>query len=77
MFLRGPLLRTSWNLSIINKAVAYMAGSSAESVRAGAHSGALLNLARRFVWLISWEGDMSSKSRLWSSLFEGSLLTLF
>lgn len=62
------------SLEIIGKAVAYLADAAVESVRNTAKSAALLNSARRAVWVKSWEGDHMSRSRLCGLPFEGSQL---
>lgn len=64
----------SESLELISKAVAYLADAAVESVRNTAKSAALLNSARRAVWVKSWEGDHMSRSRLCGLPFEGSQL---
>lgn len=41
-----------------------MAEASVESVRLTARSTALINSARRAVWINTWGGDVASKTRL-------------
>ena len=52
-------------LSIIGKAVAYLADAAAvESMVTSAKTGALINLVRRAIWLKEWEGYFTSKAKL-------------
>lgn len=53
------------SLDVIGSAVAYLADAAVETVRTTAKSGALLNSARRALWVKTWGGDNSSKTRLW------------
>ncbi|XP_040192193.1 uncharacterized protein LOC120926392 [Rana temporaria] len=62
------------SLQLIGSAVAYLADTSVETVRSTAKTGALLNSARRAVWVKMWNGDLASKNRLCGLPFEGSLL---
>ncbi|XP_040195312.1 lamina-associated polypeptide 2, isoforms alpha/zeta-like [Rana temporaria] len=62
------------SLTVIGSAVAYLADASIETVRSSAKTGALVNAARRAVWLKTWEGDLASKTRLCALPFEGTLL---
>lgn len=62
MLLEGINPKKSDSLEIISKAVAYLADVAVETVRTTAKSAALLNSARRAVWVKSWEGDHMSRS---------------
>ncbi|XP_040192736.1 uncharacterized protein LOC120926675 isoform X2 [Rana temporaria] len=62
------------SLQLIGSAVAYLADASVETVRSTAKTGALLNSARRAVWVKMWNRDLASKNRLCGLPFEGSLL---
>ncbi|XP_077319390.1 uncharacterized protein LOC143941218 isoform X2 [Lithobates pipiens] len=59
---------------LILNAVKYMADASAESVKLAARSSALVNSARRAVWLKTWSGDTASKVKLCGLPFSGDLL---
>ena len=61
-------------LQLIEGAVAYLADAVIETVRSTAKTGALINSARRALWVKMWNGDLMSKNRLCSLPFEGSLL---
>lgn len=63
------------SLEIISKAVVYLADATVETVRTTANSAALLNSARRAIWVNVWEGDLMSKSRLCGLPFRGSPLS--
>lgn len=56
------------------KAVKYMADASAESIRMSARSSALVNSARRALWLKTWSGDSASKVKLCGIPFSGDLM---
>ena len=62
------------SIQLIGSAVAYLADAAVETVRSSAKTGALLNSARRAVWVKMWNGDLASKNRLCGLPFEGSLL---
>ncbi|XP_077329997.1 uncharacterized protein LOC143964168 [Lithobates pipiens] len=62
------------SLEVVGSAVAYLADAAVETVRTTAKSAALLNSARRALWVKTWDGDGSSKTRLCGLPFEGSLL---
>lgn len=49
---------------LLFQAVGFLADSSAESVRMSARTSALVNSARRSLWLKTWSGDSASKLRL-------------
>ena len=49
---------------LLFSAVGFLADSSAESARMTARTSALVNSARRSVWLKTWSGDAASKLRL-------------
>lgn len=51
-----------------------MADAAVETVRTATKSAALLNSARRALWVKTWDGDHTSKTRLCGLPFEGSLL---
>ena len=59
---------------LLLKAVKYMADASAESIKMSARSAALVNSARRAVWLKTWTGDSASKVKLCGLPFAGDLL---
>lgn len=56
------------------KAVKYMADALAESVKMSVSSSALVNSARRAIWLKTWTGDTASKIKLCGLPFSGELL---
>lgn len=62
------------SFSTLVKAVGYVADASAESIRLSARTSALVNCARRALWLKSWSGDVASKLRLCSIPVDGDLL---
>lgn len=62
------------SLSVMGKAVAYLADAAVESARASAKMAALINSARRAVWIKAWEGDVTSRGKLCVLPFQGSLL---
>lgn len=62
------------SLEIISKAVAYLADTAVETARTTAKSVALLNLARRVIWVKSWEGDHMSRCHHCRLPFKGFLL---
>ena len=62
------------SLTVIRKAIAYLADAAIESARASAKTAALINSARRAVWIKAWEGDATSKGKLCGIPFQGSLL---
>lgn len=62
------------SLEVIGNAVAYLADAAVETVRTTAKTGALLNSARRALWVKTWDGDSSSKTHLCGLPFEGTLL---
>lgn len=62
------------SLLLIENGIAYMADASAEAVRNSACSTSLVNVARRALWLKTWEGDYASKNKLCIIPFDGSLL---
>lgn len=51
-----------------------MADTSAESVKMAARSSALVNSARRAIWLKTWTGDTASKVKLCGLPFSDDLL---
>lgn len=60
--LRGSKTKVVLNcLEVIGKAAAYLADGAVETT---AKSAALLNSARRVLWVKMWDGDYTSKSRL-------------
>ncbi|XP_066434937.1 synaptonemal complex protein 2-like [Eleutherodactylus coqui] len=61
-------------LPLIKKATAFLADTSGESVRFAARNAALGNAARRALWLRSWAGDQTSKSRLCTIPLTGEYL---
>ncbi|KAM4049276.1 uncharacterized protein ACNLHF_007801 [Anomaloglossus baeobatrachus] len=52
------------SLPLLKDAANYLADASADSVRLAARAAGSSNAARRALWLKSWKGDTSSKSRL-------------
>lgn len=56
------------------RGLAYVANSSAESVRMSARSSALANSARRALWLKTWQGDIASTVKLCGIPLTGDLL---
>ena len=62
------------SLQLIEGAVAYLANTAIETVCSTAKPGALINSARRAVWVKMWNGVLTSKNRLCNLPFEGSLL---
>ena len=62
------------SLSLIGKAVAYLADAALEARKASAKTAALINSARRAIWIKAWEGDVTSKGKLCGLPFQGSLL---
>lgn len=68
---RKDLLDT---LPVLSKAVGYIADASAESIRMSARSTALINSARRALWVKTWTGDTASKTKLCGLPFEGDLV---
>lgn len=62
------------SLSVIGKAIAYLADAVVDSVRASAKTGTLINSARRAIWVKAWEGNLMFKAKLHGLLFKGSLL---
>ncbi|XP_040189524.1 lamina-associated polypeptide 2-like [Rana temporaria] len=59
---------------LILNAIKYMADASAESIKMAARSSALVNSARRAVWLKTWSGDTASKIKLCGIPFSGDFL---
>lgn len=59
---------------MIGKAVEFLADAAVDSVKASAKTGALINLARRAIWVKAWEGKLTTKAKLSGLLFKGSLL---
>lgn len=45
------------SLTVLQKAVSYVADASVEGVRCSARTSALVNSTRRALWLKSWHGD--------------------
>ena len=62
------------SLPVLVNAVGYMADASAESIRMSARSSALINSARRALWVKTWSGDAASKVKLCGLPFEGDLV---
>ncbi|XP_077117024.1 uncharacterized protein LOC143773462 [Ranitomeya variabilis] len=52
------------SLPLIRGATAFLADSSADSIRLAAKSAGLTNAARRALWLKVWKGDPQTKSKL-------------
>ena len=59
---------------LLMKAVGFLADASSESVKLAARSAALVNAARRSVWLKTWTGDAASKLKLCGLPFSGDHL---
>lgn len=59
---------------LLFQAIGFLADSSAEAVRMAARTSALANTARRSLWLKTWSGDVTSKSRLCGLPFTGDHL---
>lgn len=59
------------SLEVFGKAVAFLADAAVETVRTTAKLATLLNSARRTLWVKTWAGDFTSKSRLCGIAFEG------
>lgn len=68
---REELIKT---IPTLTRAAAFLADASAETVRISSRTTALLNSARRALWLKSWGGDAPSKNRLCGIPFTGDLL---
>ncbi|XP_040215686.1 lamina-associated polypeptide 2-like [Rana temporaria] len=62
------------SLSLIGKAVAYLADAALETAKASAKTAALINSSRRAIWVKAWDGDVTSKGKLCGLPFQGSLL---
>lgn len=62
------------SLPTLKKAADFLADASADTVRLSAKTAALSNATRRSVWLRSWSGDASSKTRLCGVPCEGERL---
>lgn len=62
------------SIPALASAVDFLSDSATEAIRLSAKSLALTNNARRALWLKNWEGDFTTKSKLCSLPFEGSLL---
>lgn len=61
-------------LPVLQKAIEYMAEASAESIKMLARSMALVNSARRALWVKTWPGDTALKTKLCGLPFEGNLV---
>ncbi|XP_077125138.1 uncharacterized protein LOC143818346 [Ranitomeya variabilis] len=62
------------SIPAIRAAAAFLADSSADSVRLTSKAAALSNAARRTLWLKSWPGDLQTKLKLCSIPCEGNFL---
>lgn len=62
------------SIPTLKKAADFLADASADTVRLAAKTAGLANATRRTVWLRSWSGDASSKSRLCGVPCEGERL---
>ncbi|XP_068127180.1 lamina-associated polypeptide 2-like [Hyperolius riggenbachi] len=69
-----PHARILESLPVIIKSIAFLADAATESLRAAAKTAALINSARRAVWLNTWQGDVTSKQKLCGMAFQGDLL---
>ncbi|XP_069616125.1 uncharacterized protein [Ranitomeya imitator] len=74
--LKGGLSRNKLMSSIplIRGATAFLADSSADSIRLTAKSAGLTNAARRALWLKGWKGDPQTKSKLCGLPCQGEYL---
>ncbi|XP_077148150.1 uncharacterized protein LOC143808879 [Ranitomeya variabilis] len=61
------------SLPLIRGATAFLADSSADSIRLAAKSAGLTNAARRALWLKGWKGDPQTKSKLCGLPCQGEL----
>lgn len=61
-------------LEVIGRAVAYLTDAAVGTVHTTVKSTALLNSARRALWVKTWDGDHTSKTQLYGLPFEGFLL---
>ncbi|XP_068091949.1 uncharacterized protein [Hyperolius riggenbachi] len=61
-------------LSVVKKSNNYVTDASTESLRVTAKTTALVNNARRNLWLKTWDGSQSSKSKACNLPFTGDLL---
>ncbi|XP_073406146.1 uncharacterized protein [Dendrobates tinctorius] len=61
-------------IPLIRGAAAFMADASADTLRLAARSAALVNNARRALWIKSWKGDAQSKSKISATPCEGKPL---
>ncbi|XP_077145335.1 uncharacterized protein LOC143807535 [Ranitomeya variabilis] len=62
------------SIPMIRGAAAFLADSSADSIKLTSKSAALSNAARRTLWLKSWPGDLQTKHKLCSIPCEGKFL---
>ncbi|XP_073412144.1 uncharacterized protein [Dendrobates tinctorius] len=61
-------------IPLIRGAAAFMADASADTLRLAARSAALVNNARRALWMKSWKGDAQSKAKICATPCEGEPL---
>ncbi|XP_073424401.1 uncharacterized protein [Dendrobates tinctorius] len=61
-------------IPLIRGAAAFMADASADTLRLAARSAALVNNARRALWMKSWKGDTQSKAKICATPCEGEPL---
>ncbi|XP_077151067.1 lamina-associated polypeptide 2, isoforms alpha/zeta-like [Ranitomeya variabilis] len=62
------------SIPLIRGATAFLADSSADSIRLAAKSAGLTNAARRALWLKGWKGDPQTKSKLCGLPCQGEYL---
>ncbi|XP_073429908.1 uncharacterized protein [Dendrobates tinctorius] len=62
------------SMPMIRGAAAFLADSSADSIRLSSKTAALSNAARRALWLKCWPGDLQTKMRLCAIPCEGKFL---
>ncbi|CAJ0924433.1 unnamed protein product [Ranitomeya imitator] len=68
---RDSILNT---LPVMRGAAAFLADSSADSIRLSARAAVFANAARRALWLKNWPGDLQTKTKLCTIPCEGEFL---
>ncbi|XP_068128539.1 lamina-associated polypeptide 2, isoforms alpha/zeta-like [Hyperolius riggenbachi] len=62
------------SLDVVSRATDYITDAAAENIRINARTTALINTARRNLWIKNWEGSQTSKARVCNIPFDGELL---
>ncbi|XP_068089930.1 lamina-associated polypeptide 2-like isoform X1 [Hyperolius riggenbachi] len=62
------------SFTVMFKAINFIIDAATESIRLTARAAALSNVARRNIWIKTWEGSNISKSKLCTIPFSGDLL---